>query len=296
MTASTDKRKGILYGLAAYGWWGFVAIYFKVVAHVAPLEVLAQRVVWSVVLLSILIHLRGRTPEMLRILRDRKCLLTLILTASLISINWLVFIWAVGNGYLLQASLGYFINPLVNILLGVVFLRERLSRWQTVSVGLAAVAVIWLTLQTGQFPVIALTLAFTFGIYGLLRKQVKVDGMLGLNAETLLLLPLALAYLIWSYNQGSLAFGMIDTRTTLLLTAAGVVTALPLVWFVNSAQRLPYSTVGFLQYIAPSLQFAQAVVLFHEPFTRMHACAFSLIWLALLLFSWDTFRANRQHS
>lgn len=294
MKPSTEKHKGILYGLAAYGWWGFIAFYFKLVSHVAPLEILAHRVVWSVVLLSLLILWRGRSGELLKLARDRRCILTLTATSLLIAVNWLVFIWAVGNGYLLQASLGYFINPLVNILLGVVFLHERLSRTQTISVGLAAAAVLWLTLHTGQFPLISLTLALTFGFYGLLRKQVKADGMLGLNLETLLLMPAALAWLFWSAAHGSLAFGLSDLHTSGLLAAAGVVTALPLIWFVNAARRLPYSTVGFLQYIAPSLQFAQAVFLFHEPFTRTHAGAFALIWTALLLFSWDTFRVKRQ--
>jgi len=288
-----ESTLGVIYGLAAFVWWGVCPLYFKAVAHVAPDEVLAHRVLWSLLLLLVLLKLRGRLPMLRQALTHGPTARTLALTSALISVNWFVFIWAVGRGFLLEASLGYFINPLVNVLLGFVFLGERLRRLQTVSVILAALAVTWLTLRVGRVPVIALTLAFSFGFYGLLRKTVRADGMTGLTAETLLLAPFAAAWLLHLEARDALAFVHRDLRTDLLLPAAGVVTALPLVWYANAARRLRYATVGFLQYAAPSLQFLLAVVAFGEPFTRTHLAAFACIWTALGLYSWDSWRALR---
>ena len=288
-----ESTLGVIYGLAAFVWWGVCPLYFKAVAHVAPDEVLAHRVLWSLLLLLVLLKLRGRLPMLRQALTHGPTARTLALTSALISVNWFVFIWAVGRGFLLEASLGYFINPLVNVLLGFVFLGERLRRLQTVSVILAALAVTWLTLRVGRVPVIALTLAFSFGFYGLLRKTVRADGMTGLTAETLLLAPFAAAWLLHLEARDALAFLHRGLRTDLLLPAAGVVTALPLVWYANAARRLRYATVGFLQYAAPSLQFLLAVVAFGEPFTRTHLAAFACIWTALGLYSWDSWRALR---
>ncbi|MBK9302649.1 MAG: EamA family transporter RarD [bacterium] len=290
MKNDDGQRAGIAYGLAAYGWWGFVPLYFKAVSHVAPLEVLAHRVLWSLVLLSALLAARGRIPLLVKLLRDRRTLSVLGLTTLLIAANWLVFIWAVANDHVLQASFGYFITPLLNVLLGVVVLKERLRRSQALAVALAGLGVLWLSWRLGGLPVISLALAASFSLYGLLRKLIRPDGTLGLAAETLLLAPAALAWLLVREGSTGTAFLHGGAGTALLLAAGGIVTALPLIWFAEAARRLRYATVGFLQYLSPTLQFLLAVALFHEPFTASHAVAFGLIWAALGLYSWDALR------
>lgn len=288
------KRLGVAYGLAAYLWWGFIALYFKAVSSVGPLEVLAHRVLWSLLFLLLFQTARGRLPSLLAVLRDRRSVGLLAVTTLLIAVNWLVFIWSVFNGHLLEASLGYFINPLVNVLLGVVFLGERLRRVQTVAVVLAGLGVLWLALGSGTPPWIALILAASFGLYGLLRKIARPDGLTGLAVETLLLAPLAVGWLWYSGRQGTLAFGVEGWGRSLLLAAAGPVTALPLVWFAEGARRLRYATLGFLQYLAPTFQFLLAVTLFGEAFTRTHAVSFGFIWTALAVYSIDTARSLTQ--
>lgn len=291
MDARHAKRLGVAYGLAAYLWWGFIALYFRAVSAVGPLEVLAHRVLWSLLFLLLFLTARGRAPVLLAVLRDRRSVGLLAVTTVLIAVNWLVFIWSVFNGHLLEASLGYFINPLVNVLLGFVFLGERLRRGQTVAVALASVGVVWLAVGSGTPPWIALVLAATFGSYGLLRKMGRPDGLTGLAVETLLLAPLALGWLLFSAGQGTLVFGVGGWHRSLLLAAAGPVTALPLVWFAEGARRLRYATLGFLQYLAPTFQFLLAVTLFGESFTRTHAVSFGLIWAALAIYSVDTARS-----
>lgn len=293
MESRRQKRIGVAYGLSAYLWWGFIALYFKAVGHVPALEIVAHRIVWSLLLLLGRIVAKRRVGEYLSLFRDKRTFLTMQGTTLLIATNWLIFIWAVANGRVLEASLGYFINPLVNVLLGYVFLGERLRGLQGFAVVLASAGVLWLSISYGQPPFVALFLAFTFGFYGLLRKIARPDGVLGLAAETTLLAPLAIGYLAWHAFFGEMVFLHLDRRTDWLLVASGLVTALPLVWFAEAARRLRYATVGFLQYIAPSLQFLLAVIVFHEDFTRDHLIAFSLIWCALVVFSWDTVRTLR---
>ncbi len=291
-----SQRAGVVYGLAAYLWWGFIPLYFKAVASVPPLEVLAHRVLWSLVFLVTFLLIRGRGSKLAALLRDRRSVALLSVTTILIAVNWLVFIWAVFNHHLLQASLGYFINPLVNVLLGFVFLRERLRRWQVVAVVLALSGVVVLAVGSGVVPWVALVLAVTFGTYGLLRKIARPDGLMGLTIETLLLAPAALGWLWWSAGQGVLVFGQHGWTVSLVLLAAGPVTALPLVWFAEGARRLRYATIGFLQYVAPSLQFLLAVVFFGEAFTTVHAVSFGLIWTALAVYSVDTARVIQSRS
>lgn len=291
--ATRAARVGVAYGIVAYGWWGLVPIYFKAVATVPAVEVLAHRILWSVVLLAVWMRLRGRWPAAVAAMRSRRTVITLLATTVLIAGNWYVFIWAVANDHVLQASLGYFINPLVNVLLGFVFLGERLRTWQTLAVALAAAAVLYLTLVYGQFPWIALILAGSFGVYGLLRKTAKVDAPVGLTVETTLLLPLALAYLTYVGVEGELVFGARSRWTDLLLVLAGAVTALPLLWFTNAVRRLRLATLGFLQYIAPTGHFLLAVGLYHEPFTAAHGITFGCIWTALAIYSIDTARSAR---
>ncbi len=226
-------------------------------------------------------------------LRSRKVMLTLLVTAALIAINWLVYIWAVLNGHVLAGSLGYYLNPLVNVLLGVVLLKEKLTRPQVAAVALAAAGVVVLALQAGDGLWISLTLAASFALYGFLRKVAPVDSIEGLSIETVLLAPIALAWLLWLGAEGQSGFGR-ETGTDILLILAGAVTAIPLLLFTAAAKRLPYSTLGFLQYIAPSLQFLLAVLVFDERFTLAHAICFGAIWTALAIFAFEGLRAGRK--
>jgi chloramphenicol-sensitive protein RarD len=287
-------RVGILYGLAAYLTWGFGPVYFKAVAHVPAVEVLAHRIAWSLLLLAGYLLARGRGRDVVAALRDRATRRALALTTLLITVNWFVFIWAVAHGRVLQASLGYFVNPLVNVALGRIFLGERLRRRQGTAVLLAAVGVLFLTLRLGRLPLVSLVLAFSFAFYGLLRKTMRAGGTTGLTVETLLLLPPALGTLLLLELKGRLAFGHTGGGDVLLLAASGPVTALPLIWFANAARRLRYATVGFLQYLTPTLHFLLAVVAYGESFTRTHLLAFACIWTALGLYSWDVWRATRR--
>jgi len=292
--AARRARGGVAYGLGAYIWWGAVPVYFKAVAHVNAFEVLAHRVIWSVVLLAVLMRIYGRLRYAVEAVRQRGTLLTLLGTTVLIAVNWFVFIWAVANDQLREASLGYFINPLVNVLLGFVVLRERLRAWQWVAVALAAAGVTWRTTMVGTLPVVALVLAGTFGLYGLMRKMARVDAMVGLMVETALLWPAALLYLIWLGLDGTLAFGNLSWKTSLLLSMGGIITAVPLLWFTNAARRLRLSTLGFLQYIAPTMQFLLAVLVYGEPFESAHAIGFGLIWVGLAIYSCESVVASRR--
>ncbi len=288
MNEKRQKQAGVGYGLAAFLSWGVLPLYFKAVAAVPSLEVLAHRVVWSLGFLLVLTLVRGRWSAFWALFRNRRTQATLVVTTVLIAINWGVFIWAIANGRLVEASLGYFITPLFSVLLGFVFLRERLRPLQVLAVCLAAGGIAWITFQLGRLPLISVTLAVSFGFYGLLRKQVPVSGIQGLTAETLILSPVALAWLVWQKQQGGLVFFHHSLPLDGLLSLAGVITALPLIWFAESARRLRLATLGFLQYLAPTFQLMLAVLVFGEPFTRDHGISFGLIWIALAIYSADT--------
>ena len=287
-----SAKIGVGYGLAAYLSWGLFPLYFKALQGASEREILAHRVVWSALLLAIVTSFHGQWPAVRTALRDRRVLLTLVASTILIAVNWLTFIETMLRAKVLQASMGYFINPLVNILLGYIFLHERLRPLQKVSVALAAVGVLCFTWMAHQIPVYPLVLAVSFALYGLLRKIVRVEAMLGLTVETLLLTPLALAYLGWLATSHQLAFVAGPWRLTILLFLAGAVTTGPLVWFTNAARRLRLSTMGFLQYLAPTLQFALAVLRYGEHFGKGHAMAFAFIWTGLAVYSWDALRSR----
>lgn len=282
-----ELRLGLVYGLAAYLWWGFAVIYFKAVAHVPPLEVLAHRIVWSVVLLGAWLTFKGRLGELRQVARQPRTLAVLGLTTLLIGANWLIFILAIFSGKVLQASLGYYINPLFNVLLGFVFLGERLRRVQWVCVALAALGVTYLAISLGRPPWIALLLVSSFGVYGLLRKTVAAGPLLGLTVETALLLPISVGYLVFLAMRGEMVFGG-TWHDSWLLALGGAVTALPLLWFANAVRRLRLATVGFLQYISPTCQLLLAVLVYGEPFTRAHGVTFACIWTALVIYSIET--------
>lgn len=286
-------RQGFLFGILAYGWWGLIPLYFKTVAHVPPIEILGHRVVWSCALLAIVVTATKRWRVFVRALGNRKVLGILATTTALIATNWFIYIYAISVDKVLQASLGYFITPLANVALGVAFLREHVSRLQYVAIAIAAVGVVTLALLGGEIPWIALGLAVSFSFYGLLRKTVDIDGLLGLFIETLILLPWAAGLLGWIECEGAGAFRLADPGTAALLMLGGVVTAVPLLAFAAAARRLKLSTLGFLQYLAPSVQFLLAVLAFREPFSGWQIASFGCIWGAIVLYSLDSFRATR---
>jgi chloramphenicol-sensitive protein RarD len=284
---------GVAYAAAAYLTWGLFPVYFHALAGVPAPEILAHRIVWSAAFLAVLITLVRRWQEVARQLRSPGTLPALALSAAFISTNWLVYIWAVNAGHVLDASLGYFINPLVTVLLGVLFLREPLTRRQLIAVTLAAAGVLALVIRAHRVPWVALTLAGTFALYGLVRKRVRVDAVGGLLGEVGILAPMALVYLAWLGRSGASHFGS-GARPGLLLAASGVVTAVPLIWFALGVQRLRLSTIGLLQYLNPTMQFAIAVFAFGEPFTPAHAVAFGCIWLSLAIYTAEALAAARR--
>jgi chloramphenicol-sensitive protein RarD len=284
---------GILYGIAAYGSWGIFPLYFKTVSSVPPVEVLGHRALWSFVMLAVLVGLLGRWTEVWRELHSRKLLLMLALSTLFIAANWLMFIYAVTSGQVLQASLGYFINPLVNVLLGVLFLRERLRPRQMLSIGLALIGVLVLTAFVGKVPWVALTLALTFSFYALMRKLMPVDGFVSLAVETLLMVPVALAYL--GYLAATSSHEPLRLSTVGLLMLSGPITTVPLLFFGAAARRLRLSTMGILQYLSPTLQFLLAVLAFGESFSSAQLLSFACIWAAVLIYATDSLRAVREH-
>jgi chloramphenicol-sensitive protein RarD len=291
--AQRHQTVGVLAAAGSYLIWGLFPIYFRALAGVPAPEVLAHRILWSSVFMVLLVSLAGRWGDVRRQLAAPGTLPTLAASALLISTNWLVYIWAVHAGRVIEASLGYFVNPLVSVLLGVVFLREPLGRRQAAAVALAAAGVLVLLVRAGQPPWVALALAGTFGLYGLLRKRARVDPLAGLLAEVCMLLPLAAAFLGWRWLGGTAHFGA-GARVTLLLGASGVVTAVPLLLFAVGVGRLRLSTVGLLQYLNPTAQLLIAVFAFGEPFGAAHAVAFGCIWASLALYTADALAGGKR--
>ncbi len=285
-------RDGIVSAFIAYFLWGLFPLYFIVVKDVPAFEVLAHRIIWAVPFGALIIHLRQQWPEVIGALKHRRTFMILILSAILITGNWLVYIWAVQLEQINQASLGYYINPLLFALAGVVIFGEKLRKAQTAAIILAAIGVSILTFSGGEFPAIALFLGVTFATYGVIRKQVVVGGMPGLFIETLVLLPFALGYLLWIMLSGEAAFSFTDPSLAGILLLAGPLTVTPLLFFALAARRLNLSTLGMMQFIAPTLQFVIAVI-YGEQLTTAHIICFSLIWLAVILFSIDAWRTNR---
>ncbi|MBO1627106.1 EamA family transporter RarD [Bacillus arachidis] len=283
------QKKGILYAAGAYMVWGVLPIYWKWVGEVPAEEILAHRIVWAFVFMLLILGVSKRMgqflSELVSLFKRPKLLTSLTIASILISGNWFVYIWAVNQNHIIEASLGYYINPLVSILLGTVVLKEKLNFWQYVAVGLAGIGVIILAFRYGSIPWIALSLAFTFGLYGLTKKLLNYDAMIGLTMETMIVTPLAVIYLVMIGDHGFGSFGSISSTSTLLLMGAGVVTALPLFYFAKGAQLIPLYMIGFLQYIAPTINLILGVFVFHEHFTSAHMTAFFFIWIALFIFS-----------
>ncbi|HVM37404.1 MAG TPA: EamA family transporter RarD [Sphingomicrobium sp.] len=290
--ASDDSRRGYAAGIAAYGLWGVLPIYFKAIATVPAISIVAHRVLWSIPFLFALLLLTRRTAEVRAAIRDRRTLLLLLTTTVLIAVNWLLYVYAVTSGHILAGSLGYYLNPLANVVLGRFILKERLSWLQWAAVAIAAAGISALLGGAREQLWISLTLCFSFATYGLLRKIASVDSLAGLTIETSLILPLALAWLAWSAAAGEPSFGS-DLSQSGLLILAGIVSTTPLLLFTAAARRLPYSTLGMLQFLAPTLQFLLAVGVYGEPFTRAHGIAFGAIWTALILYVVALARAPR---
>jgi chloramphenicol-sensitive protein RarD len=289
------STEGLLAAIAAFVIWGAFPLYLKPLHEVPSLQIIAHRVGWACVLVLAWLLARGELAQLRKPLTDPAALGRLAASAVLISINWLGYVWGVGHGHVLETSLGYFINPLANVLLGVVVLRERLNVAQWTAVGIAAAAVVYLGVATGSPPWIALAIAASFSLYGLIRKVVHVEALQGLAVETLLLMPLALGYLVWCEANGTGAFGHSGTLVNTLLLGCGPITAVPLFLFAFGARLIPYSTLGLLLYIAPTLQLLSGIFIYHEPFAGPRALGFVLIWVALVIYAGDgVWRARKR--
>lgn len=290
--SQAEATRGFFFALSAYLLWGFLPLYMKAVAHIPSLEVLAHRVVWSVPVAGIVLFMLGRTSDIAAALRSPRTLAMAAVTAAIISVNWGIYVWAIAVDRTVETALGYYINPLVTVLLGAVLLGERLSRWQMIAVGLAALAVIVLTVDAGGLPWVSLALAFTFAAYGYLRKTLPIGPSQGFFLEVLILSTPALGFILWREAAGSGHF--LQGANPWLLMLAGPVTAVPLILYAFGAKLLRISTIGILQYTAPTLIAAIGVFVFDEPFGPARIVAFALIWSALALYTWSMFAAKRE--
>jgi chloramphenicol-sensitive protein RarD len=289
LKSHNEQVVGIVSAASAYVMWGVLPIYWKFLQSVPAPEVLAHRIVWSFVFVVILLLVTGKTRDFLVDLKDivhqPKKFIQVFMASAIVSVNWVTYIWAVNANHVVETSLGYYINPLISVLLGVVVLKERLSLWQIVAFCLALIGVLNITFQFGGVPWIALTLAITFGIYGLFKKTITYGALTGLTLETLFISPFALLYLIFIPSSLGGAFGADSLNVSALLVGAGAITAVPLILFASGAKRLPLSVIGFIQYIAPTIALMLGVFVYHEPFTKVHLVSFIFIWAALTVFS-----------
>ncbi len=294
MSAEHETRLGLFAGLGAFCIWGLAPLYFKLLGHVGADEIIAHRVLWSVVLLGLFLAVRHGRGVVLHVRIARRTLAALTISGILIASNWLVFVYAINSDQVLSTSLGYFINPLVSVLFGMLFFRETLNGLRLLAVLIAAAGTLYMTVRVGQFPWLALALAVSFALYGVVRKKTDVGPMVGLFWETLLVAPLALAWLWWLAQGERLQFDIAEAGEATLLAGTGLITLVPLVLFAAAVRRLQLGTVGLMQYLAPSMTFVLAVFVFGEPFTRDHAMTFACIWLALVLFTWGGWVRHRQ--
>jgi chloramphenicol-sensitive protein RarD len=288
---TADTPRGFAFAVAAYLMWGFLPLYMKALGHIPPSEVVAHRILWSVPVAGAILVWLGRTGDLWRALRSPRMLAMGLVTAALISVNWGVYVWAIGSGHALDAALGYYINPLFSIALGALVLRERLTRGQVAAIALAGCAVAILTWDAGRLPVVALSLTVTWGFYALCKRALPIGPNQGFMLEVLILLPPAVGYLVWLWAGGQAHFGVAPVDTWLLL-GCGIVTAVPLMTYANGAKGLRLSTIGILQYIAPTMIFLTAVFLFGEPFSGVKGVAFGFIWAALAVYSWELIRVR----
>lgn len=292
-TAENHTKTGVINAISAYTMWGIAPIYFKLLQDVSSDEILMHRVLWASAFLLFIVFAMKKTRALVEIVTNKILLVKLLVTATILAINWYLFIWAVNNDHLLDASLGYYINPLLNVALGMIFLGERLRKWQGFAVFLAVIGVTIQVILLGTLPIISLALAGTFGVYGLLRKKLHVDSLVGLLVESLLMLPVALIF--WQFFLTSSTSNLFENNTSLNITLvlAGVVTTAPLLCFTAAAKRLTLAALGFFQYIGPSIMFILATFLYQEPLAPAKLITFGLIWTALAIFSYDSYRAKK---
>ncbi len=286
------KNKGLLYGIIAYILWGFFPIYWRLLQEVPAIELLGHRIAWSFLLLAVVI-LFMRQWSGFRSALNARTFRVYFIAAILIGVNWLTYVWAVNAGFIIETSLGYFINPLLSVLMGVFFLRERLRSAQWIPIALAAIGVAYLTFAYGRLPWIALLLAFSFGFYGLAKKLAPLGSVFGLTLETGILFLPAVAYLGWAEASGSASFLHTDAASNLLMVGAGVVTTIPLLLFASAAKQIPLSMIGILQYLAPTIQFLLGILVYKEPFDRSRLIGFGIVWLALVVFWVENYLASR---
>ncbi|MEM1004113.1 MAG: EamA family transporter RarD [Pseudomonadota bacterium] len=292
---NVDTPKGLALAVTAYLLWGFLPLYMKAMSHIGPIEIVSHRIIWSVPVAGLLLIALGRTADIKAALKTPKMLVMAGLTAALISINWAIYVWAIASGHALDAALGYYINPLFSIALGAILLREQLTRTQILAVGLAALGVLVLVIEAGRLPWAALGLMVTWGFYAFFKRSLPIGPNQGFLLEVLILLIPALAYVTWLGAQGTGHFGA-ATTDTLLLAGAGIVTAVPLLVYANGAKLVRLSTMGILQYIAPTMIFVTAVAVFGEQIDRGRMIAFPLIWAALIVYSVPMIRRVRAHA
>lgn len=288
-TGMSEYKIGVIYTALSYIAWGVLPLYWKQIDHIPAMEILAHRVVWSFAFVLGIVFLTKKSSMLVdsvkSLLKNRVSLLWVIASSILVSINWVTYIWAVNSEHIIEASLGYYINPLISVLLGIVVLKERLLFWQAISFIIAAIGVLILTIQYGSFPWVAFTLAISFGFYGLTKKLTKLDSLIGLTLETMVVTPIALLYLLFLYRGGVDAFSGASFDIKFILMGAGVATAIPLLWFASGAKRIPLSMVAILQYFSPTISLILGVFLYHEHFSKIHMITFICIWLALLIYS-----------
>ena len=294
MQPGSSYKKGLLFALAAYFIWGIFPLYWKMIDHIPAMQILAHRILWSFVFLAIIIVI-GRNQNFLQYLKNKRVMLLLTASAILIAANWGIYIYAVNNNQIVEASLGYYINPIINVMLGMLFLKERLNKIQVAALLFALAGIAWLTFSVGKLPVISLLLAFTFGFYALIRKKANLQSMPGLLIETMVLVPVALAYLLFIAKAGSGAFLSGSVQDDIFLIVAGPVTAIPLFLFGIAAPKIPLSTMGFIQYFSPTIQLLIGVIIFNEPFTHANLVCFVLVWAGLALYSYSVVRQIRKN-
>ena len=289
-----ETRRGLIVGAAAYAMWGVFPLYWTLLKPAGAIEILAHRVFWSLAVMAVLVVALRRVSQFKEILSTPRTRIFIMVASVVIAVNWGAFIWGVNNGHVVETSLGYFINPLVTVMMGVVLLGERLRRLQWVAMGIATVAVLGLTIEYGRPPWVALVLAFSFGTYGLAKKKANAGAVESLALETLLLAPIALGYLLFLGSQGTSSFGNAGTGHAALLVSTGIVTAIPLICFGAAATRVSMTTLGLLQYLAPTIQFVLGLVVFHEPMTAMRWVGFILVWVALAIFTFELVKHRRR--
>ncbi|SMF17958.1 EamA family transporter RarD [Desulfovibrio gilichinskyi] len=291
-----NTRKGLIYAASAFIMWGMLPIYWKTLTGIPPLEILCHRIVWSFLFLTVVISAKKKWMEVITAVRDKKGKYLLIASSSLIGINWYVFIWSINNNHVVEASLGYYINPLVNVLLGFIFMNDKLNKMQGAAIACAFAGVMYSVIDLGKFPYIAITLAISFGLYGLVRKVMKVESLPGLFVETAVLTPIAGGYLLWRVFQGTIGIGKFGMEADILLLGAGVVTSLPLICFAIGARNLKLMTLGMFQYISPTLMLLLGIFMYDEPFNQTRLVTFCFIWIGIAIYIFDSVYKHRKQT